>query len=164
MPAASAPTACKRVLAVDDEPAICELVREALSGPGISVDTACSAQEAIQLYRDHEYDLITLDCFMPGISGVELHHALSNLYGFGRRLSPLLPQRLPPVLVITGYSRHPALQDLIFAERVVGILQKPVAPKELAMLVRDILGWEDARTVRRAKALERLEGHLLSMN
>jgi CheY-like chemotaxis protein len=164
MPTVNASTACKRVLAVDDEPAICELLREALTSAGISVDTACSAQEAMQLYRDHQYDLITLDCFMPGIGGVELHHALSNLYGFGQRLSPLLPQRLPPVLLITGYSRHRALQDLIFAERVVGVLQKPVAPRQLAMLVRDILGWEDARAARRAKALGRLEGHLLSVN
>ena len=150
----------KRVLVVDDDPAICDFLQETLAAGGWAADVASSAQEAVRLFAINRYDLITLDCFMPGTTGVELHHVLSHVYGFGRRLSPLLPQRLPPVLVITGFSQHVLLRDLAFGEGVVGVLQKPVAPEHLTCVVKGLLDWEATRSDRRAKALKRLRPHL----
>jgi CheY-like chemotaxis protein len=146
----------KRVLVVDDEPEICELLREVLAPLGLRVDTAQSAKEAMRLYAENEYDLVTLDVCMPGTSGAAFHQALSQEFGFGKRVSSVLPQRLPPVLVITGYPEDSLVRELFLGERIVGVLQKPVSNEQLLRVVRDLLDWEEARHTRRQKAIKRI--------
>jgi CheY-like chemotaxis protein len=126
----------------------------------MQVDTATSAEQAKQLFQENTYDLLTLDCFMPGTSGVSLHQTLSKTYGFGKRLPSTLPQRLPPILVITGYAHQPSVRDLAFGERVVGILQKPIRSEELLRVVTEVFEWEEVRKSRRSKALNRLKGRV----
>ena len=147
----------RRVLVVDDEQDIRELLQVVFSDAGMQVDTAGTAEEAVQLYSTNVYDLITLDCAMPGTDGVELHKTLSQVFGFGRRVSPVLPQRLPPILVITGWSEEPMVRDLVFGERVVGVIQKPVKCQELLRVTDDLLNWENFRRQRRTNALNRLQ-------
>ena len=146
----------RRILVVDDEQDIRELLQVVFTDAGMEVDTAGNAEEAVALYSKHEYDLITLDCAMPGTDGVELHKTLSQVFGFGRRVSPVLPQRLPPILVITGWSEEPMVRDLVFGERVVGVIQKPVKCQELLRVADDLLNWENFRRQRRSTALSRL--------
>jgi CheY-like chemotaxis protein len=148
--------ATKRVLVVDDEPDICAYLKEVLESAGIQVDTAMTAEDALELFGLHTYDLLTLDCFMPGTSGVALHQTLSHVYGFGKRLPSTMPQRLPPVLVITGYTQDASVREMVFGERIVGMLQKPVISQELLRVVSEVLGWEETRNTRRTRALTRL--------
>jgi CheY-like chemotaxis protein len=154
----------KRILVVDDEPIICNLLQGILSGAGLVVDVATSGPEALRLFRENRYDLLTLDVMMPGMDGTELHCALSRVYGFGRPVPESLPQRLPPVLVITGHPQQAVLKDIIVGERVVGFLQKPVGAEQLLAIVTDLLEWESSRAARRARALERLGSHIASQN
>ena len=58
----------KRILAVDDEETLCEALRFNLEAEGYSVDTACSAEEALTLDLAR-YDLFLLDIMMGKISG-----------------------------------------------------------------------------------------------
>ena len=146
----------RRVLVVDDERDICELLQVIFTDAGMMVDTAGTAREALQLYGAKPYDLITLDCSMPGTDGIELHRTFSQVFGFGRRVSPLLPQRLPPILVITGWAEDASVRDMIFSERVVGIIQKPIRCKELLKVAGDLMDWENHRRQRRATALTRI--------
>lgn len=63
-----------RVLLVEDDPMVAELNRMYLSRmPGFeTVASARSAAEALELLRSHTVDLLLLDIFMPGQSGIEL--------------------------------------------------------------------------------------------
>lgn len=164
MPNLVQPLVGKRVLVVDDEPIICNLLEGILSSAGLVVEVANSGPEALRLFRENRYDLVTLDVMMPGMDGTELHCAISRVYGFGRPVPESLPQRLPPVLVITGHAQQAVLKDVIVGERVVGFLQKPVSAEQLLTIVTDLLEWESSRATRRAKALERLGSHAVSQN
>ena len=61
----------KRILVVDDEQDLCEILRYNLSTAGFDADTVYSAEEA-QNKDIRSYDLLLLDIMLPGISGFEL--------------------------------------------------------------------------------------------
>jgi serine/threonine-protein kinase len=66
-----------RILAVDDEPRAVELVAHALPRIG-DVECASSGEEAWQLARRFDFDLVISDQRMPGMSGVELLTRIAN--------------------------------------------------------------------------------------
>ena len=68
----------RKVLIVDDEPAICELYKRALDPKKFLVDTAGSGAEAIQAAGQNSYDFIFLDLKMPGMNGVETFKELKK--------------------------------------------------------------------------------------
>lgn len=61
-----------RVLVVDDEPAMLDLVTRALKQEGYQVVPASSGAEAIELARQHALDLVVLDIMMPGLDGIQV--------------------------------------------------------------------------------------------
>lgn len=61
----------KRILVVDDEQDLCEILQYNLSAAGFEADTVYSAEEA-QNKDIRSYDLLLLDIMLPGISGFEL--------------------------------------------------------------------------------------------
>jgi len=62
-----------RILVVDDDPEICELLDEYLTKMGFTVDTATGGGELHQYISNHGYpDLILLDVMMPGDDGFSL--------------------------------------------------------------------------------------------
>ncbi len=61
-----------RMLIVDDERDICELLKEFFSGKGFSVLSAFSGEEALGKLQEHEADIILLDILLPGLSGIEV--------------------------------------------------------------------------------------------
>lgn len=60
------------ILAIDDNPANCDLLARRLEKQGHSVTTATNAQQALRLIQAIPYDLILLDVIMPGMNGLEL--------------------------------------------------------------------------------------------
>lgn len=60
-----------RILVIDDEPDICNLLREILSLAGYDVRTALDGNSAMTLLRQKPADLIITDIFMPGKEGIE---------------------------------------------------------------------------------------------
>lgn len=61
-----------RVLIVDDEPVICELLTEDLEELGYLCKTAPDGDNALRELADNKFDVILLDIRLPGISGIEL--------------------------------------------------------------------------------------------
>src|SRR6266498_550273 len=61
-----------KVLVVDDEDLVRELVRDAMAEQGYDVYTAASGREALSLGREHEFDLIFSDVVMDGLNGFEV--------------------------------------------------------------------------------------------
>ena len=62
----------ERILAVDDDASILELVSDVLSEENMEVRTASSGEEALALLEDETFDLVLLDIMMKGISGLEV--------------------------------------------------------------------------------------------
>jgi two-component system, NarL family, sensor histidine kinase EvgS len=82
----------KRILAVDDEPAVCEAVKLMLSFDGHQVDMANSAEAALNLFEKGRYDVVITDYSMPVMKGNELAAAIKA------RVSA------QPVILITAYA------------------------------------------------------------
>ncbi len=96
-------TSLRRVLVVDDEPALLELLAEAL-GEHADVTTAANGYEARELLEnDAEYDVILCDLMMPGMGGVELHGWVASTF-------PALARRM---IFMTGAAYTRAAQEFL---------------------------------------------------
>jgi DNA-binding response OmpR family regulator len=62
----------KRILFVDDQEDICEMMKVFLNSTGCQVETAKTWEEALRLAREEEFDLYILDLKFPSGSGLEL--------------------------------------------------------------------------------------------
>ena len=71
-PVPVANTGIQRILVVDDQDIIRELIQQQLAEDGHQVQSAGSGQEALEKMSDHEFDLIVTDQSMPGMTGEEL--------------------------------------------------------------------------------------------
>jgi len=81
-----------RILIVDDEPGIVEVLKEALSYHGYVIDTAGNGAIALQRIQAEHYSLIVSDLRMPDMDGEKLYHAV-------RRLKPELAAN---IIFLTG--------------------------------------------------------------
>ncbi len=61
-----------RVLVVDDEPSVCDVMNQALEREGYACETCLSGEEALNLLRRERFDVVITDLHMPGISGMAL--------------------------------------------------------------------------------------------
>lgn len=60
-----------RILMVDDNHEIREVVNILLTGEGYQVDEAVDGREALEKIRENSYDLVILDVMMPGMNGYQ---------------------------------------------------------------------------------------------
>jgi len=68
-----------RILVVDDETEIRDLIKDVLVVGGHSIETAANGAAALALLRGKRYDVVILDRNMPGISGIEVLAQLRRL-------------------------------------------------------------------------------------
>ena len=61
-----------KVLIIDDDPVILTIIRQALSKPGYSVETAQQGVDGIRKFQDNNYDVVITDINMPGLNGYEV--------------------------------------------------------------------------------------------
>jgi DNA-binding response OmpR family regulator len=69
----------KRILVVDDETDIVDLLRDVLTSEGYEVDSAFDAASALQFIRANIYDAALLDFNLPDMDGVMLHHQIRQM-------------------------------------------------------------------------------------
>lgn len=62
----------QKVLVVDDEKLIVKGIRFSLEQDGMEVDCAYDGEEALEMIRNHEYDIILLDVMLPKLTGFEV--------------------------------------------------------------------------------------------
>jgi CheY-like chemotaxis protein len=113
----------KRVLVVDDDQVIRDLLVYVLRRHSLIVDEAREGREALELIKENQYAVILLDLLMPVLDGFGVLDVLGG---------PGLPPP-PVVLVITGADRHHI--DHLNPRLVHGIVKKPFDPEELAAVV-----------------------------
>lgn len=115
----------KRILIVDDDPHIIEVLRFALEKAGFTLDTASNGRQALEKVKAHSFALIVLDITMPEMDGLEMCKQL-------RKFSDV------PVLFLS--SRDDEIDRIIGLE--IGgddYVTKPFSPRELVARVQVIL-------------------------
>ncbi|GHF98595.1 MULTISPECIES: response regulator transcription factor [Amycolatopsis] len=114
-----------RVLVVDDDETVRDVVRRYLEVGGFTVDMAGDGAEGLAKFAAHEPDLVVLDVMMPGINGLEVCRRL-------RQVSQV------PIVMLTALGEE--------ENRIAGLqlgaddyVTKPFSPKELALRVASVL-------------------------
>jgi putative nucleotidyltransferase with HDIG domain len=116
----------KKILVVDDEPSICDILEKFLKKKGYDIYRASDGKKAMALVESTSIDLIVSDIKMPGMSGVEL---LQKLRENGKSM---------PVLITTGF---PTLDTAIEALKLgaYDYLTKPFHLEEIGEKIRRAL-------------------------
>ncbi|HET6975682.1 MAG TPA: response regulator [Pyrinomonadaceae bacterium] len=114
-----------RLLVVDDEDFVRDLLGEILEGEHCEVHLAESGSAALSLFKEHEFDGVFTDVGMPGMSGWELAREIR-----------LINQTIP-IAVITGWGEAVGSYEKK-AAGVDWIVAKPFTADRIAELVRDI--------------------------
>ena len=70
-----------KILVVDDEPVVRQLVTEVLTAEGHKVETTADGQDALNRIKNNGYSLILVDMKLPGISGGELYERIQAMAG-----------------------------------------------------------------------------------
>ncbi len=114
-----------RILVVDDEAMVTEVVERYLRSNGFDTMTARDGEKALEIAREWRPDLVVLDLMLPGIDGLEVCRRL-------REDQPL------PIIMLTALGEE--------SDRIVGLeigaddyIVKPFSPRELVARVRSVL-------------------------
>ena len=117
-----------RVLVVDDDPIVAEVVVDYLRDAGLEPRHAPDGPTALALAEEWRPDLVVLDLMLPGIDGLEVC----------RRLRKAWDDQAPPVIMLTALGEE--------NDRVLGLetgaddyVTKPFSPRELALRVQAVL-------------------------
>lgn len=114
----------KRILIIDDEQLLLDLLTHLLSKIGYQVDQACDSREAAGKLKDQEYDAIFLDMKMPLMNGKEFYFKIQERF-------PDLAKR---IVFITGDVANP--ETIAFLRETGNLfLQKPFTIKEVKTLL-----------------------------
>ena len=121
----SAPSAVTRVLLVDDDAELAELVGEYLAREGFSLEAEVDGTRAIDRVAAGDHQLVVLDVMLPGVNGFDVLRSI-------RATSHI------PVLMLTARGDE--------VDRIVGLelgaddyLSKPFNPRELVARIRAVL-------------------------
>jgi phosphate regulon transcriptional regulator PhoB len=118
----------KKILVIDDEADIVELVSYNLKKEGFEVDTAHDGEEGLKKIRSNKYDLVFLDLMLPGIQGMELCKMVRGNPDTARI----------PIIMLTAKGEE--------IDKIIGLevgaddyITKPFSPRELVARARAIL-------------------------
>jgi DNA-binding response OmpR family regulator len=116
----------QRVLVVDDDPTVSDVVRRYLERAGYAVTLCADGVSALTAYERDRPDLVVLDLMLPGLNGLEVCRRL-------RATDPGLP-----IVMLTALGEE--------SDRVLGLelgaddyLTKPFSPRELVLRVQSVL-------------------------
>lgn len=132
-----------RILAVDDEENIREVIKEYAEFEGHVVDEACDGMQAVDMVRDNDYDIIIMDVMMPRLDG---YSACKEI----RKIKQI------PVLMLSARGEE---YDKLFGFEI-GIddyVVKPFSPKEVMARINAIVKRNSAAAPSPAET-EKFEG------
>ncbi len=115
----------KRILIVDDEPQIVEVLEQYLRDEGFAIDKAYDGLSAVQVFKSARPDLVLLDLKLPGLSGLDAFHEMRA-------------EADTPIIMLTSRTDE--------VDRVIGLelgaddyITKPFSPREVVARVKTVL-------------------------
>jgi len=121
----SASETATRILVVEDDPTVSEVVARYLEREGFDVEVVVDGRIAFERARDSLPDLILLDIMLPGMDGLEVCRRI-------REIAPI------PIIMLTALGEE--------SDRIVGLelgaddyVAKPFSPRELTARVKSVL-------------------------
>lgn len=139
-----------RVVFVDDEPRVCQVVSKTLERVGLNVQCFHRAQDCLAYLADKPCDLLITDVRMPEMDGIELLHEVRA--------------RLPwlAVLIVTGYG-DVALAVRAMKAGAADFIQKPLDRDRFIQTVQSLLEQKAGRTAAEQCGLTRTEIKVLHL-
>jgi len=122
-PPSEAPT---RILVVDDEPFIRDLVRDTLRSRNYETGMASNGAEALDLLSRESFDIVVTDVVMPGMEGLELVKRIKKSHPGTR------------VIVLTGFARNADIGDFLL-QGADDLLPKPFRANDLIEVIRRVI-------------------------
>lgn len=116
-----------RILVVDDDQALCDVVEKLLSNKGYVVHTSTDSAVALEMISQNHYDLLVLDYLMPGMNGVEIFRQ-------ARQVQPEVSG-----IFLTAHTTINTVFPAIDAG-VERVLAKPVDARELLPVIEQLVG------------------------
>ena len=118
-----------RILVIDDEAAIRQLIKRILARHGHELREAANGRDGVALFRAEPADLVITDLFMPEQDGIETIQQI-------RELAPATP-----VLAISGGGRQGTAEALVDAGLLgaQAVLEKPFSPDDLTVAIERLL-------------------------
>jgi len=123
-----------RILIVDDDTDLLDLMGEYLESAGLEHDLAVSAEQARNLLKHSGYDMIVSDYNMPGESGLDLLRYASSMY------------HETPFILWTGYD-NPNIEQEAMKLGVLAYVKKPFYMTDLRQTIIDLLRHGDQNEV-----------------
>lgn len=119
----------KRILLIDDDELLCEVLVDFLELSGFAVTTAGNGRIGLERLTDGTaFDLILLDLVMAEMDGIRF------LKAFEQR-----PGKRPPVMVLSASATADVVDALHFPD-VVGVVRKPIQPRALLERIAAVPG------------------------
>ena len=117
----------KRILLVDDDPAVRDSVALVLEGAGFAVDQADQGATALRLLQAQAPDLVITDILMPQKEGIETI----------REIRAILPNA--PIIAISGIDSGANYLRMAQTFGATAVMTKPFDPKEMLALVERLI-------------------------
>lgn len=121
----------KKILIMDDDPTIADLLTEALADEGYETFMTTQSLRFYDAVREHQPDLILLDLMMPYLDGKDELKLMSMGMGIDRRI---------PVIVVTAFLGADKEEEEFREAGVVHIVYKPFDLDKLVELVKATIG------------------------
>src|SRR4030095_11431857 len=121
-----------RILIVDDEPDIAQVLKMGLEDNGFSVDAYNDPLDAISNFKAGSYDLLLIDIKMPKMNGFELYKKLHQI------------DEKAKICFITAYELYYDEFKRVFPKiKVQCFIRKPISINNLASVIKDELQQQD---------------------
>ncbi len=124
-----AETDVKRVVCVEDEPEMIDLIRLILSRKGFEVIGANGGKQGLKTIRDQKPDLVLLDLMMPDMDGWEVYQQMKA----DKEIASI------PVIVVTAKAQSIDKVLGLHIAKVDDYISKPFSPQELLDSVDQVL-------------------------
>ena len=115
-----------KILVVDDDAIVIKSCKRILEAEGLEVSTVPSADEALEMIKKYEFDLLLIDVKMPKHDGMFLM----------REILKVIPDM--PIIVMSGYPTPETVSDVLKLG-ATQFIPKPFRPDELIKTIRPVL-------------------------
>lgn len=120
----------KKILIVDDEPEICELISEGLRDEGYYVSSANTGRAGTELLENKDFDLVILDIYLPDLDGTEIYETMRKM----------VRHHKTPVIFLTALATGTKPQLAGIHDKAYTIISKPTSLEEIQKEIKRLLG------------------------